>query len=963
MIVAAVHVLGQLIAAGVSLKKAYGGHDLKEQFEALEKIVTAGESVSELTHKKPAAATAAARQLGLIACAFGEAWRRHWAYSEELAPKDLERRWSDYLFESRGDRTRKEYVARALERVVGELQTVGDFAGASDITLADRMLGDPVNTPYYRSLWSAFTDPTDPALDEALVCLSDDGARVEFERHFRLAYAEGLASPIGVGLRDLLAGLKTDRANVVLQLVVRDIARWGERHVFGNVEQHESLPPMPLDAMYVEPFARLVEDEEEKTSPRPARTYLRELLTREPIILVTADFGHGKSLTARALARDLAREYLTSSEPGPSVPLPVFVRCVDDLTSQDLDVRKIVHRALWRHAKLLGLTYKLDDEAFRGPPQDWRAVFFLDGLDEVSLTENELHALFERLREESSDRHRFVILSRPAILPRREHRRGLPELQLLPLSARGHGKQRGGQIAEWLTRYAATVDGTTLPTVPMLQEHGLLAVAEIPILLFMIAHTWHSLREGAERPTQATIYETFIRQIARGKHDADLATNRSVAEASRKLMEQLAQLGELDDPDDPVEAMLWLMGRLAWESRRLRTGEALSEYHITKILRDELDVHDTEHTERVIRLGVLLALQANLGGTARRILFGHKSFVEYLVARHWRHRLTRIARARGRERERLEADLGGGRLLGHEDRAFEFLSQMLARQGDNERAAIREWAEDCFRDEHIEGVGRRHATLRGDRRSGLREAALAIGSTLSEHEGVAATDPYTLRTMLASFWVSDVAPIVVAPRFASPGAILTRAPLVLADLRGANLMRAQLAAADLYRARLSGADLTEASLENAKLRRADLTGAKLTRAKADEARFNNANLRQADLRDASLVEVDLTRCNASEASFEGAKLMSAQLEEAKLIGAKLAGANLTNARLRGADLSGAVLRDAQLINADLRGARLDGADLSGAKLDGADLTGASTTNVVWTHATGVVGLTPEPPTS
>src|SRR5262249_43769878 len=162
---------------------------------------------------------------------------------------------------------------------------------------------------------------------------------------------------------------------------------------------------------------------------------------------------------------------------------------------------------------------------------------------------------------------------------------------------------------------------------------------------------------------------------------------------------------------------------------------------------------------------------------------------------------------------------------------------ILARHDDNDRAAIREWAEECFRDEHIEGAGRRQATLRGDRRSGLREAALAIGSALGEHEGVAATDPYTLRTMLASFWVSDV-----APRFASPGAILTRAPLVLADLRGANLTRAQLAAADLYRARMAGADLTEASLENAKLRRADLSGAKLTRAKLDDAKLNNANL-------------------------------------------------------------------------------------------------------------------------
>ena len=78
------------------------------------------------------------------------------------------------------------------------------------------------------------------------------------------------------------------------------------------------------------------------------------------LVVVTADFGHGKSLTARALARDLAREYLTGAEPGPSLPMPVFIKCVDDLTSQDLDVRKMIqsgfHNGDWNGA---GLTTSL----------------------------------------------------------------------------------------------------------------------------------------------------------------------------------------------------------------------------------------------------------------------------------------------------------------------------------------------------------------------------------------------------------------------------------------------------------------------------------------------------------------------------------------------------------------------------------------------------------------------------
>jgi len=159
------------------------------------------------------------------------------------------------------------------------------------------------------------------------------------------------------------------------------------------------------------------------------------------------------------------------------------------------------------------------------------------------------------------------------------------------------------------------------------------------------------------------------------------------------------------------------------------------------------------------------------------------------------------------------------------------------------------------------------------------------------------------------------------------GAVLNRAILSDADLRGANLRGADLSEAILSDADLRGADLVDAKLFGASLIKAKLFGADLSRAK-----LSGAMLWEAVLNEAKLIDAKLFRAKLNGAILIQATLSRAKLNESKLINAILFDADISGAELIDADLSGAELIDADLSGANLSGANLSKADLSGAKL-------------------------------
>jgi len=134
-----------------------------------------------------------------------------------------------------------------------------------------------------------------------------------------------------------------------------------------------------------------------------------------------------------------------------------------------------------------------------------------------------------------------------------------------------------------------------------------------------------------------------------------------------------------------------------------------------------------------------------------------------------------------------------------------------------------------------------------------------------------------------------------------------------ADLRALKLVAEPLQAADLY-----GADLRHAVLCRAYLDRADLRG---------------ADLYGADLRHAVLCRAYLDRADLRGARLDDADLRGAHLNHVDLRGAHLDGAILGAAHLREADLSDAYLDRVNLSRADLSGANLSGAWISGIQYD------------------------------
>jgi uncharacterized protein YjbI with pentapeptide repeats len=738
-----------------------------------------------------------------------------------------------------------------------------------------------------------------------------------------------------------------DHAVLVRDLLTRDLAAWGGRHVFGNMprerwDDDEAVPFLPLEEIYVEPDGALLHDGQQQPS-EPLLMLIERLTagsTEPRVIVVTADFGSGKSLSARMLACRWAEQCLTSLEASLEVALPIHVRCADDFPSETVDLELMVRRAWKRQADSIGHSVTDDDDSFAWPSPEQRMVCLLDGLDEVLLGEQHLQTLLQKLRGKTTRNHRFVIFSRPGALPaQRDLGANVVLVHVQPFSP--------GQIAQWLARWNSLRADDPPITSEDLAERDLAAIVRTPILLFMVAFTWGQETTKTWPPSIAELYERFFYQVASGKAGADPDLHRPIAVASDRLLAALQTARLLDARAKRPDAMLWLMGRVAWEAHMLeqrRPPEPLTRWHVDSMLRDG-EVPIPPDAVDAIRIGLVLTLQADLHGANHIILFGHQSFREFLVGRHWATTLRRLVRNRYGNDTGLASSLLGGRLLGerrllgrhrsflHEDRSFEYLMQLINAQedpdsrfaallgwNDDERKQLVRWAQETFADERQEFGERARprrradAALCHDQRAELREAALAIGSMARGSVGIR-MNPSALRSMLAWFWLTGDTPRVIAPQAQMHGAILTQAVLVEANLSRAGLGEAHLRGADLSLADISGADLNRADLGRAMLSMANLEG---------------ANLSGADLRGA----------NVDEASLRGAHLLSADLGSASLRGADLREAYFGGADLRGADFRGADLRKAYLGWADLRGADFRGADLRETYLGGADLRGA-----------------------
>lgn len=944
--IAAIGVLTKLIGLGMKgLSAGEAGGFGKADVEALQSLLETGSSFAAMRGSD--APPLAAQHLALVARSFGQAVGRHQRHHGMVVVSGGLRRWLN-----RTDRQREVEIELRVKTAALEAARLGDDP-RGEVALIAALAGSPLNTPYYRRLWAAFSDPGMTLPDEEPPLVMSQTARREFERYFVLSYLTALESPAGKAVAGFLDNLQDYRARRVQELLVQDMATWGGHHMFGNVPptrwtDDEPVPFLALDALFVEPTAAIDHRAGKPSEPEPILALIERLTALdEPrvVVVVVADFGSGKSITARMLARRWAERALSATSVGLDEVLPIYIRCAEDFSQEAADVSATVRRAWKRQADGFDLSIPDDDPALAWPSNAQRVVCLLDGLDEVALGDQHQKTLFQKLWDKTTRQHRFVVFSRSGAIPARfELGDHVVVVRVQPFSS--------PQISQWIEGWNRARPDAPPLTPALIDERGLGELARTPILLFMVAFTWERHAAGGDPPSLAEIYEGFFVQIAAGKAAVDREQHGPISKASEALLAALRNHGIFDDRAGLADAMLWLMSRVAWEAQKLEQRdppELLTRRHIDNLLHDG-DLHVPADAAYAIQIGLVLALQADLRTANDSVLFGHQSFREFLVGRHWATHLHRLVRGKQREWDARTSELLGGRLLGEENRSLDFLIQIVNAAPDAsrpasplawtapDRAMLVDWAQDAFADDSQRFLRSDRNGLGEDLRAVLREAALAIGSLTKGSAGLRALNPWTLRSMLAWFWARGVDTQLIGGGARFSGAKLAdiwlrRAILNGAHLENADLRRAVLDSSILIAARLAGAELSDAFLDDSDLTDAVLTGAWLRRAGLSKACLDRARLDGADLGGAA----------CQDATFVQSSLRGTFLERAVLYRADLSGAVLDDARLQGAQLDNANLTDARLVRADLRAASLIEAQLTHGQFGGADLTGADLT--------------------
>lgn len=296
-------VAGKVTDFAVKLWKAAAGSEWNsDDVEALAGLLEGSGEV--LGSKGKGEARAAAEYTALITRAFRTALEQH---QRERGLASLSPAWRRLVEGS--ERERKREIELRIKLAFEFLQEQPELD--QELRLLDSMSGSPLASPYYEALWKAFTSPnlTDEEGGEVQPLELADGDARAFERSFQAAYHQGLAH--APALRAYLQDLKPLRTMSVQGRLLREMATWGSRHVFGNVTREEwekagdgSLPFLALEDQYVEPMAQVVERVEgrggaqQKGPAKPIQQLLREFTAPEAapkVIVVTADFGSGKS--------------------------------------------------------------------------------------------------------------------------------------------------------------------------------------------------------------------------------------------------------------------------------------------------------------------------------------------------------------------------------------------------------------------------------------------------------------------------------------------------------------------------------------------------------------------------------------------------------------------------------------------------------------------------------------------
>lgn len=708
------------------------------------------------------------------------------------------------------------------------------------------------------------------------------------------------------------------RAAVLQWLLVNDMIGWRKQSIFAAAPEVIGLDRMLLEDFYVEPIVRI------GGKPRSACGLIRQLVGEHALVVVSAPYGHGKSLTARMLASTLAGEWAEGERPRSECWYPIYVPLgLHASSARDLDVDLLIRRATKARARALGYDLELADACHALPERPQRSLVILDGLDEVHFGLRDVEDLFHRLCDQSSSGRRFAVFTRPEVLPTRVSTVDIARIELEAFDSR--------QVARWLDAWNKTFRPADPITYKDLEARGFHHIARIPIILFLTAFCWDPLIAGASSD-EASLYAHFARRLIEGKLAETRERQPRVDGVVDQLVPALSGRGLLADvapPADRREALMWLMGRIAWSDHVMEHIEQreLTEQDVRDVVAEELKI--SEFDPQSYRVTLLLGQQRDEAPARRSIFFGHRSFREFFVACHWFARLREWLKFPARRAD-IESELLRGPLLMQGSGCLRFLRLMLARLDADVRAGIAAWGREVFERDELRWTDQRRE-LSAERGASLRNVGLALLCEATDTQVPVASA--RIRSMLAGMWATDRWETLWAPRIVCPELDLSGVRIA-----GANLSGAELRGATFYGAKVNQADLRKlkaplANMGHADFSSVDMSEAIVHNANLDHTNFSNANLSRACLRDchvegATFVNADLRRTDLSKTEFEGVTFAMADLRDADLSGAVLKAVDLENTNLAGASLAGARLIGCNLLEATLIGADLRGADLS-----------------------------------
>ena len=405
---------------------------------------------------------------------------------------------------------------------------------------------------------------------------------------------------------------------VKLRRYVAQLISERTKDVFGRDHRQAMLDDQPgfmaLADVYVEPQC-IAPGSDHAELVRPA---VKRHWDAHPdrVVLLSAAFGMGKSLTTKMLAADIGEAWLQIGG-----VCPLFLHAPDLFRGR----RRTIEDAILRHLENGAELSRREAEAV------WERLPFtvlIDSFDEIVLQSGAKKEWLEEIEELATHTHRRVLLASRPYGYESEWVQHADILKLQPFDR--------DQIVDWLARTKGPVHEGDFDVDDIFERLGD-ELATTPILLLMAAWVWDDEKVTKNK---TTLYQAFIDRISRGKWEGVQADHPAVSSGVDLLEREVGQ-GAFQEA---LALIAWMqMEKL--DGKEEDTADRLSVDEIRRALEDKFITKAGKplpaSDARTVTNSLVLSLFIRPAQDQKCIRFSHKSFREFLCARHMLYALQR----------------------------------------------------------------------------------------------------------------------------------------------------------------------------------------------------------------------------------------------------------------------------------------------------------------------------------